>query len=164
MIRRRTHHAPPPITTTTAANGATAPMSASSQSTVSRNARQPPVSPLASPGGGTGLCLALALTAALGPTRVSVTVAKAVSWLSACCCASIDSRPEVSVLIWSWTTSRALTLPASLSSARSWLMAASSDVTWLPTSATCWVTSCACCRRESWVPSPVPVSLASVAG
>ena len=50
-------------------------MNASSQSIVSRNARQPPVSPLASPGGGAGFCLAFALTTALGPTRVSVTVA-----------------------------------------------------------------------------------------
>ena len=50
-------------------------MTASSQSMLSRNARQPPVSPLASPGGGTGLCLALGLAAAFGPTRVSVTVA-----------------------------------------------------------------------------------------
>ena len=52
-------------------------MNASSQSIVSRNARQPPVSPLASPGGGVclGLAFGFALTTAFGPTRVSVTVA-----------------------------------------------------------------------------------------
>ena len=61
------------------------------------------------------------------------------------------------------TDSSASTLPARLSSARSWLMAAWSEATRLAVSATCWVTSCACCASDSWVPSPLPVSAASVA-
>src|SRR6266567_2873053 len=64
----------------------------------------------------------------------------------------MDSRFDSSSLIWFWTLSRSLTEPACDSSARSWAMAASSEVTWLFTSATRWVTSWACCHRDSWVP------------
>ena len=41
-------------------------------------------------------------------------------------------------------------------------MASWSEVTWLATSATCWVTSCACCCRDSRTPTPAPDRLASV--
>ena len=50
-----------------------------------------------------------------------------------------------------------------MSSARSWAIAASSEVTLLATSATCWVTSCACCCMDNRVPRPPPASSPSVA-
>ena len=62
-------------TASAAANGATAPMTASSQSTVSLNACQPPVAPLARPGGGAGFRAAGFGGIAFGPTIVTVTVA-----------------------------------------------------------------------------------------
>ena len=83
--------------------------------------------------------------------------------MSAVCCASIDSRSPSSLLIWSCTDSSSPTLPACASSARSCAIAASSEVTRLPTSATCCVTSCACWDSDSWVPSPAPDSVARVA-
>ena len=53
-------------------------------------------------------------------------------------------------MISSWTESSAPpdADPARLSRARSWLIAACADVTRLPTSATCWVTSSACWLKE----------------
>src|SRR6185312_5157750 len=159
-LRRRLHQMTPPMTASTAANGATAPTIVSSQLTVTRSACHPPTMPPARPGG--GAALAAGLAGAFGPTRVSVTVAYAVSWLSAFCCASIDSRSDSCELIWFCTDSSELTSPACLSRDRSWAIAAWSEATLLPTSATCWVTSCACCDSESWVPSPPPDSAASV--
>ncbi len=82
--------------------------------------------------------------------------------MSAFCCASIDSRSDSCESIWFCTDSSELTSPACLSKVRSCAIAASSEVTRLPTSATCWVTSWACCASESWVPSPPPDSAASV--
>ena len=38
-----------------------------------------------------------------------------------------------------------------------------SEATRLATSATCWVTSCACCWSDSCVPRPLPASSLSVA-
>jgi hypothetical protein len=147
--------------TTTAANGATAPITVSSQLSVTRNACQPRDSPPASPG---GACFGFGATIAFGPTRVSVSVAYEVSWLSALCCASIDSRSPSSLLIWFCTSSSSPTLPACASSARSWVIAASSEATRLLTSATCCVTSCACSDSDSCVPSPEPDRAARVCG
>ena len=56
----------------TAANGATAPITVSSQLSVTRNACQPRDRPPPSPG---GACLGRGLAAAFGPTRLSVSVA-----------------------------------------------------------------------------------------
>jgi hypothetical protein len=62
-------------TASAAANGAIAPMTASSQSIVSLNACQPPVAPLARPGGGAGFVGVGFGGIASGPTTVMVTVA-----------------------------------------------------------------------------------------
>ncbi len=75
-----------------------------------------------------------------------------VSWVRARWRASSDSRLDSSSLIWFCTVRRLLTEPAWRSSARSWLIAAWSDVTRLVTSATVWVTSWACCDIASRVP------------
>jgi hypothetical protein len=101
-------------------------MIASSQSNVTVNACQPPERPLPRPGGGLG---SAGFGTAFGPRTVMLMVPYAVSSFSAFCCASIDSRSDSSLLIWFWTLSRSPTDPAWPSSARSWLIAASSEVT-----------------------------------
>ena len=80
---------------------------------------------------------------------------KEVSWLRARWRARRDSRPDSSALIWFCTVSRLLTEPAWRSRLRSWLIAASAEVTRLVTSATVWVTSWACCDIASLVPRSV---------
>jgi hypothetical protein len=80
------------------------------------------------------------------------------------CCLMVQRRPAAPwprLLISSCTESSALTDPALLSSARSCLIAATAEVTRLFTSATCWVTSCACWPKEIRLPSWA-VSLVSV--
>ncbi len=80
-------------------------------------------------------------------------VPKEVSWARARWRASRDSRPVSSSLIWFCTVSRLPTEPAWRSRLRSWLMAASAEVTRLDTSATVCVTSWACWDMASLVPS-----------
>ncbi len=94
---------------------------------------------------------------------MSVTVAYAVSWLSAFCCASIDSRSDSCESIWFCTESSELTSPACLSSA-----AELGDRRLVGGDPAAHVGDLLgdvlrLLRSESWVPSPPPDSAASVA-